>query len=163
MKIRLTISLTLLLFSYLFMAGQDGLRPRGDVNCDWEVNIADINELADAVMSQTAYHALYTYALDVTGDKEINIADINLAIGAVLGDELPPMPSYLGTLPVMYIKTEGYQDIVSKEKEDYIHADWWLDNMGHDEFESLGSPDAPLGLLIKGRGNYTWTNFDQKP
>ena len=162
MKIRLTISLTLLLFSYLFMAGQDGLRPRGDVNCDWEVNIADINELADAVMSQTAYHALYTYALDVTGDKEINIADINLAIGAVLGDELPPMPSYSGTLPVMYINTEGYQDIVSKEKDDYIHADWWLDNMGHEEFESIGSSASPLGMLIKGRGNYTWNNFDQK-
>lgn len=163
MKIRLTISLSFLLLSCFIMTGQSSLRPRGDVNCDWEVGIADVNELIDAVVSHTAYHSLYTYALDINGDKEINIADINLVIDAILGDELSPMPSFSGTLPVMYINTEGYQDIVSKEKEDYIHADWWLDNMGHEEFESLGSPEAPLGLLIKGRGNYTWNNFAQKP
>ena len=142
--------------------GQSGIRPRGDVNCDWEVDISDANALLDAVVSQTAYHSLYTYALDINGDKEINIADINLLVDGILGNELPPMPTFSSTLPVLYINTEGYQDIVSKEKDDYIHADWWLDNMGHEEFESIGSPSEPQGMQIKGRGNYTW-KLNKKP
>ena len=145
------------------MLGQGGMRPRGDVNCDWEVNLADINMLVDAIMKDTPYHSLYTYAHDLNGDKEINLADINMLIDGILsGHPLPPMPSYSGTLPVLFINTEGYQDIVSKEKEDYLHADWWLDNMGIGEYESIGSREEPLGMLIKGRGNYTWTNCDKK-
>jgi len=162
MNTRLIISLACFLLSCLIMTGQSSLRPRGDVNCDWEVDIADANALMDAVMSHTAYHSLYTYALDINGDKEINIADMNLLVDGILGKKLPPMPTFSSTLPVLYINTEGYQDIVSKEKDDYIHADWWLDNMGHEEFESIGSSASPLGMLIKGRGNYTWNNFDQK-
>ena len=132
-----------------------GLRPRGDVNCDWEVNIADINALVDSIFNGAKYNALYTYATDVNGDKEINIADINLLVDAILGNPLPDMPSFSGTLPVLFIVTEGYRNIDSKEE--YIHADWWLDNMGLEGYESIGSPQAPQGMLIKGRGNYTWT------
>ena len=137
-----------------------GLRPRGDVNCDWEVNIADINALIDAVMNETAYHSFYTYPLDVNGDKEINLADINLLINYTLGGKLPPMPCYSGTLPVLFINTEGLRNIMSKEE--YIHANWWLDNMGIDSVESIGSKAEPLGTLIKGHGNYTWTDCDKK-
>ena len=103
------------------LQAQQGLRPRGDVNCDWEVNIADVNALIDAILAGTEYHSLYTYAHDVNGDKEINLADLNSIINAILGEALPPMPSYSGTLPVLFINTEGYRDIVSKEKEDYLH------------------------------------------
>ena len=134
---------------------QSGLRPRGDVNCDWEVNIADINSLVDSIFNMSKYNGLYSYATDVNGDKEINIADINLLVGAILGDTLDAMPSFSGTQPVMYINTEGYRNIDSKEF--YLHAHWWLDAMGIDGCESLGSPQQPLGMLIKGRGNYTWT------
>ena len=144
------------------LLANDGLRPRGDVNCDWEVNVADINVLVDAILSGTPYHSLYTYAHDVNGDKEINIADINLLIEAILGKELPPMPSYSGTLPVLFINTEGHKDIVSREKEDYLQADWWLDNMDLEGVESIGSTDEPLGMQIKGRGNYSWTNYSKK-
>ena len=140
------------------------LRPRGDVNCDWEVNLADLNALIEAVMTGTDYHALYTYAYDINGDREITVADLNVLIDAILtGKKLDPMPNYSGTLPVLFINTEGYRDIVSKEKEDYLHADWWLDNMGIGEYESIGSREEPLGMLIKGRGNATWTNVDKKP
>lgn len=140
---------------------QSGLRPRGDVNCDWEVNIADVNTLVDAVLSGTAYHSFYTYAHDINGDREINIADVNMVIEAIFGKQLPPMPSYSGTLPVLYINTEGHRDIVSKE--DYLHADWWLDAMGIEGYQSLGSAEHPLGMQIKGRGNATWRAFDKKP
>ena len=137
------------------MLAQAGLRPRGDVNCDWEVSIADVNSLLDSVINGARYHQLYSYATDVNGDKEINIADINLLVDAISGSELPAMPGYSGTLPVMYINTERHRNIDSKEV--YVHADWWLDNMGIEQYESIGSPSNPQGMLIKGRGNYTWT------
>ena len=139
---------------------QSGLRPRGDVNCDWEVNIADVNAVIDSIFSGAKYHSLYSYATDVNGDKEINIADVNMVLDALLGGNLPPMPSYSGTLPVLFINTEGFRDIVSKET--YLHAKWWLDNMGIEGYESIGSPGEPLGMQIKGRGNYTWT-LNKKP
>ena len=156
------ITITLLLVSFLFGNGQDGLRPRGDVNCDWEVNIADINALIDSILSDAKYHPFYGYAADVNSDKEYNIADLNVLIGAILGDQLKPMPTYSGTLPVLFINTEGYRDITGKEKEDYQHADWWLDNMGIEGFESIGSPEEPQGMQIKGRGNYTWEHYAKK-
>lgn len=140
--------------------GQSGLRPRGDVNCDWEVGVADINVLVDAVVKGTGYHSFYTYAYDINGDKEINVADINVLVDAILGAELNPMPSYSGTLPVLFINTEGHRDIVSKDE--YLHAQWWIDNMGIEGYESIGSADAPLGMQIKGRGNYSWT-LNKKP
>ena len=150
------------LFSAASASAQGNLRPRGDVNCDWEVGIADVNTLIDAVTRGTAYHSLYTYALDINGDSEINIADVNMLIDGLLGAELPAMPSYSGTLPVLYINTEGHRDIVSKESDDYLQADWWLDAMDLEGYESIGSAREPLGLLIKGRGNYSWT-LNKKP
>ena len=137
------------------------LRPRGDLNCDWEVNIADVNAMVDAIIAGKPYHSLYTYAYDINGDKEITIADLNVLIGAVLGNELKPMPTYSGTLPVLFINTAGYRDIVSKEE--YLRAKWWLDNMGIEGYQSIGSAEAPLGTQIKGRGNATWTNCEKKP
>ena len=125
------------LLSSLAAQGHAGLRPRGDVNCDWEVNIADINTLVDSILNEAKYNALYSYATDVNGDKEINIADINLLINAIMGMRLPDMPSFSGTLPVLFIVTEGHHNIDSKEE--YIHANWWLDNMGQSGYQSCFS------------------------
>ena len=142
------------------LVAQSGLRPRGDVNCDWEVTVSDINAVIDSIMSGAKYHSLYAYATDVNGDKEITIADVNAIISAILDHALPPMPTFSGTLPVMYINTEGHHNIDSKD--DYIHADWWLDNMGIEGVASIGSATQPQGMQIKGRGNYTWT-LNKKP
>ena len=150
------------MLSALGVHGKEGLRPRGDVNCDWTVNIADVNAVIDAILNDTPYHGFYTFAHDVNGDHAINIADLNAVIAAILGDELPPMPSYSGTLPVLFINTVGHRNIVSKEKEDYMHADWWLDAMGVEGYESIGSAQEPLGMLIKGHGNYTWSAIGKK-
>lgn len=158
-----TLIMAVMTLLSLPMLGQGSLRPRGDVNCDWEVNLADLNTLVDFILKDGQYHSLYTYAHDINGDKEINLADINMLIDGILsGSPLPPMPAYSGTLPVLFINTEGHRDIVSKEKEDYLHADWWIDNMGITGYESIGSAQAPLGMQIKGRGNFTWTNCDKK-
>ena len=160
MRKKLHISLLFLLLSALYLSAQSGLRPRGDVNCDWEVNIADINAVIDSIFGDAKYNGLCSYATDVNGDHEINIADLNKIIAAILGEELPPMPTYSGTLPVLYINTEEFHNIDSKEV--YLHADWWLDNMGHEEYEYIGSSSEPLGMQIKGRGNYTWQAFEKK-
>ena len=68
---------------------------------------------------------------------------------------------YSGTLPVLFINTEDSCEIDSKEE--YVHADWWLDNLGDKRYESIGSKSTPLGMQIKGRGHATWTNLDKKP
>lgn len=65
-----------------------------------------------------------------------------------------------GSLPVLYINTDGGTPITSKE--DYITATYYLDPNGRD-VEAFGSEAEPLPLQIRGRGNYTWTGFDKKP
>ena len=66
-----------------------------------------------------------------------------------------------GTLPVLYIQTENNAPIVSKE--DYINATYYLDAMGLAGYQSIGSASTPLTMEIKGRGNYTWRDFNKKP
>ena len=67
----------------------------------------------------------------------------------------------LGTLPVLHIETEGKKEITSKEE--YLNGTYYLDPMGASDVEAIGSKEAPLPLEIKGRGNYTWRDFDKKP
>lgn len=69
--------------------------------------------------------------------------------------------TYSGTLPVLYIQTENKEPITSKDY--YLNATYYLDAMGLDGYESIGSASAPLTMEIKGRGNYSWTGFDKKP
>lgn len=66
-----------------------------------------------------------------------------------------------GTLPVLYIQTENNAPITSKE--DYINATYYLDNKGLSDYQSIGSKVQPLNMEIRGRGNYTWRDFDKKP
>jgi len=162
-KIAFYLLAVITLLPALSMQAQKGLRPRGDVNCDWEISIADINVLIDTILTGGQYHAFYGYAADVNNDQEYSVADINALIHAVLGGELPPMPTYSGTLPVMYILTEGYRNIDRKDSDGYLVAHWWIDAMGIEGYESIGTAEAPLEMLIKGRGNATWTNCEKKP
>lgn len=54
---------------------------RGDVNGDWEVNIADINCIIAVILG-----APNTYGdrVDVNGDSEVDIADVNAVIDMIL-------------------------------------------------------------------------------
>ena len=70
-------------------------------------------------------------------------------------------PPYSGTLPVMFINTDGGVPITSKE--DYVYADFYIDNMGIEGIENIGSEENPELMEIRGRGNYTWSDFDKKP
>ncbi|MDE6367958.1 MAG: CotH kinase family protein [Muribaculaceae bacterium] len=76
---------------------------------------------------------------------------------------LPPSRSEIpisGTLPVLYIETEGYKPIVSKEE--YLNATYYLDAMGAEDVEPLGSESEPLTMQIRGRGHSSW-NSPKKP
>lgn len=72
-----------------------------------------------------------------------------------------PDATFSGTLPVLYINTEGNRPI--ENREEYLHAEWWLDNLGLEGYESIGSQEEPLGMLIKGRGNWSWRKYYKKP
>lgn len=65
-----------------------------------------------------------------------------------------------GSLPVMYITTTDSVPITSKDY--YLEGTYYLDNMGHDGFESIGSLEEQLPLQIKGRGNSSW-RLEKKP
>ncbi len=69
--------------------------------------------------------------------------------------------TYSGSLPVLYIQTENNKTIESKDY--YLNATYYLDAMGPYGYESIGSASAPLTMEIKGRGNYTWRDFNKKP
>ena len=81
----------------------------------------------------------------------------------------PPTPEdtvvidipFSGSLPVLFINTEDSCEIDSKDE--YVNAEWWLDDLGDERFESIGSRKQPLKTEIKGHGNSTWTNLDKKP
>ena len=62
--------------------------------------------------------------------------------------------SISGTLPVLYIETEGRSPIVSKEV--YLNATYRLDPMGVEGIEALGTEAEPLPMQIRGRGHSSW-------
>ena len=69
----------------------------------------------------------------------------------------PPVSSTIsisGTLPVLYIETEGRSPIVSKEV--YLNATYRLDPMGVEGIEALGTGAEPLPMQIRGRGHSSW-------
>ncbi len=68
---------------------------------------------------------------------------------------------YSGTLPVMHINTDGGVAITSTEE--YVNGTYYLDDMGIEGIEPIASPDSAFALEIRGRGNYTWRDFDKKP
>lgn len=63
-----------------------------------------------------------------------------------------------GTLPIMIINS----DAAIINKEPYVNATCYIDALGQDGYESMGSAEAPIRLQIKGHGNYTWRAFDKK-
>ncbi len=89
-----------------------------------------------------------------------HITTVMMILGCILSMTVDAA-NYSGTLPVMYINTENKVPITSKEV--YVPATYYLDPMGVEGVEALGSAVEQLPLEIRGRGNYTWRDFDKKP
>ena len=100
------------------------------------------------------------FSLNACGDSPINIEPPTPPDPPAPVDTRIIVDGCSGTLPVLFINTDSAAAIVSKEE--YIHADWWLDPMGIDGVDSLGSYRQPLRMQIKGRGNSTWKNLEKK-
>lgn len=66
-----------------------------------------------------------------------------------------------GTLPVFYINVKDHQPITSKE--DYLDATFSLDSNGYRDYPSLSTEQDGISIQIKGRGNFTWYDFEKKP
>lgn len=65
-----------------------------------------------------------------------------------------------GTLPVVYVNTQDRQSV--NDTETQIPAGVYIDPLSSG-YEALGTAEAPVSATIKGRGNYTWRDFDKKP
>lgn len=72
---------------------------------------------------------------------------------------MPYDQAYSGTLPVLFIHT----DAPVTSKEEYVNGTCYIDALGLEGYTSLGSPEEPLILQVKGRGNWTWKDFSKKP
>lgn len=65
------------------------------------------------------------------------------------------------TIPLLHINTDGLAPIL--DKINYLDAGCWLEVPdGQERWEALGSPDNPVSLEIRGRGNHTWYNLPKK-
>lgn len=146
---------------------------------DFKISTVDCGGISD---TGEAWSSFDTGAYDLAGETSLNVAiplkrgksNITAPEGRPLevvvdldgmtltfsdgGEEATP---YSGTLPVMFIATEGGAPVDSKET--YVGATYYIDPMGCAGVEALGSASAPLGMRIRGRGNYTWTGFEKKP
>ena len=65
-----------------------------------------------------------------------------------------------GTLSVVYMTTDD--GLAITDKETYKAGKVYIDPLNTGK-AALGSSDAPLAAELKGRGNYTWRDFDKKP
>lgn len=65
-----------------------------------------------------------------------------------------------GSLPIMYVNTNGGAAITSKDT--YIDATFYIDPKGSG-YTAVGSSSSPVAMKIRGRGNTSWTDYDKKP
>ena len=72
-----------LTFYYTGEAGGPEEYETGDVNCDGEINIADVNAVIDVILGNVTRKDILSRA-DVNGDGEVNIADVNVILGMIL-------------------------------------------------------------------------------
>ena len=75
----------------------------GDVNADGDVNIADVNVVVDAILSDR-----HDPACDVNGDGDITIADMNVLIDYILSGPVVPMAE-----TGMYMGIVGYNQVLN--------------------------------------------------
>ncbi len=77
----------------------------------------------------------------------------------VAGGTEPGRQYSSGTLPIIFINSEA--PITTKEY--YVNATCYIDALGQEGYESLGTAESPLALEIKGHGNHTWREYAKKP
>lgn len=109
-----------------------------DVTCkfEWQVNGKFKSSENSYVPTSEDLEKMLVVTAKVTGD---NSATYSASM-------------YLSKLPVIYVDTEGGQDIVSKE--DYINSNFRI--QGNKEYNSTNTTLYDGTIKIRGRGNSTW-------
>ncbi len=133
------------------------LFPKGDVNRDSEVSVADLTNLVDILLKNSCPESQQKYA-DVNKDGEITVADVALLASRLMGFHEPAEYCYSGTLPVVYLMCEG-----TINKSDYLPATMRIDALGLEPWVDMVDSQLSIPLSIKGRGNYTWSHYAKKP
>ena len=82
-----------------------------------------------------------------------------MPLSIMAGGTEPARQYCSGTLPIMFINSD--EPITTKEY--YVNATCYIDALGQEGYESLGTAEAPLPLVIKGHGNHTWREYEKKP
>ena len=95
-----------------------------------------------------------------SGDNWAQGSWMALATWLAMQNSTPGSKSISGTLPVVYITTNGNAPIDSKDT--YVAGSLYIDPLSTGQ-AALGSSSAPIAAQFKGRGNWTWTGFDKKP
>lgn len=136
-----------------------------------EAVAGDYNEELDDLlssMSSLEMNFRHTKVRDTSGPEPANLT--GWVFCPLNDDEISdgywrPAQSYdinpSRTLPVVHINTQNSQTISSKDY--YINGSFWLDNCALEQYAPLGTPDSPVPIEIKGRGNYTWDYMYKKP
>ncbi len=117
----------------------EGLRPDAECTYQWKVG--------GSIKSGTG--ASY---VPVQADLEKLLTVTATVSGAGAGTYQASM--YLSKLPVLYVETEGRQEITSKET--YIQGDFRI--QGNAEYNSTNTTLYDGAIQIRGRGNSTWQN-----
>ena len=127
----------------------------------------DFNSFKDSIshqagLNRTATSGVQMSAGDIfvpeTGDNWAQGSWMNLAVWeASQGGSGEAKVS--GTLPVVYVDTKG---VGINDTETQVAATVYIDSV-LPEYKPLGSKAEPIVATIKGRGNYTWRDFDKKP
>lgn len=152
-------------------------------NSDWSINYG-----ADATITEST---TFNIEPDGANIKASGLTNVSISYRLVMnGDQVAPSqmtvtvdggtprPAVSGTLPVLYINvytdashTQFNNEIISKDldhKNYFSDAEYWLDLngcewMAAEGAKSIGSPEEPLPLEIKARGNWTRRGFAKKP
>ena len=74
------LALLVAVWSLLGLQAQDGLRPRGDVNRDFVVDIDDVNAVLNVMVRKTPYDA----DADLDGSGVVDIDDLNSIINIIV-------------------------------------------------------------------------------
>lgn len=147
---------------------------------DWKFNLGAPDESRQVVVGASEVQGVQN-GLNYHGNFETGVKisftlsiDNEKALPTIIRFEAVTSPTAVisGTLPVMYIEVRdangGFNnEVISK---DLLHKNnfegvYWIEipENASGEFESVGSAEEPLPLLIKGRGNYTFRAFAKKP
>ena len=87
--------------------------------------------------------------------KKLEMVLVLLSLSSVL---LAYEPT--GTLPIVYVTTASENPVT--DRENYVPGSIYITNTANPS-EALGSAASPVAMKIRGRGNYTWKQFEKKP